>query len=235
MTREQIGAALEYADPDKSIANIHERNKDRLDKFSTILKLRKVEGNREVSRDITSYVAKGIYEICRFSRQAKADAFMDWVWDVIDTIKKHGMYATDELLNNPDLAIKVFQQLKEERESRVKLQEQIEQDKPYTNFGKAISNSDNGILVGDYAKLLKNDNIIIGQNRLFAWLRDMGYLIKNGRRKNSPIQCYLEMGLFEVKETSVHTSQGDIVRSTTLITGKGQLYFIEKLREYYGV
>lgn len=235
MTREQIGRALEYADPDKAIANIHDRNRDRLDKFSTTLNLRKVEGNRVVSRDVTVYTAKGIYEICRFSRQPKADAFMDWVWDVIETIRKHGMYVTDKLLDNPDFAIKVFQQLKKEREMKAKLLEQIEQDKPYTNFGKAISTSDDGILIGDFAKLLKNDGIVIGQNRLFAWLRDNGYLIKEGRRKNRPVQKYLEMGLFQVKESVVHTSQGDKVTITPLITGKGQLYFIEKLREEYGV
>lgn len=232
MTREQIGRALGYAYPSEAIAKIHERNKDRLDKFSGIVKLTTPTGG---TQETYVYVAKGIYEICRFSRQPKADAFMDWVWDVVETIRKHGMYVTDKLLDNPDFAIKVFQQLKKEREMKAKLLEQIEQDKPYTNFGKAISTSDDGILIGDFAKLLKNDGIVIGQNRLFAWLRDNGYLIKEGRRKNRPVQKYLEMGLFQVKESVVHTSQGDKVTITPLITGKGQLYFIEKLREEYGV
>lgn len=141
----------------------------------------------------------------------------------------------DELLNNPDFAIKVFQQLKEEREAKVRLQQQIEQDKPYTNFGKAIANTDDGILIGDFAKLLKNSGIVIGQNRLFDWLRDNGYLIKDGRRRNAPMQRYLEMGLFQVKETSIHGPNEDIIRITPLITGKGQLYFTEKLKKQYGL
>lgn len=77
MTREQIGIALEYSDPNKAIDNIHQRNRDRLDKFSTTLNLRVVEGNREVTREMTVYTQKGVMEICRFSRQPKADAFMD--------------------------------------------------------------------------------------------------------------------------------------------------------------
>ena len=93
MTREQIGQAMEYAEPNIAIHKIHERNKDRLDKFSTLVKLVNVEGNRTVTREVIVYNAKGIYEICRFSRQPKADAFMDWVWDVIETIRKTGSYS----------------------------------------------------------------------------------------------------------------------------------------------
>lgn len=89
MTRDQIGSALEYADPQKAIATIHERNKDRLDKFSVFLKLRGTDGKLY---DTYVYTARGVYEICRFSRQPKADAFMDWAWDVIESIRKTGSY-----------------------------------------------------------------------------------------------------------------------------------------------
>ncbi|KGG81092.1 antirepressor [Caloranaerobacter azorensis H53214] len=178
----------------------------------------------------------GLYSLILSSKLPTAKKFKRWVTsEVLPSIRKHGMYATEELLNNPDLAIRVFQELKKEREEKAKLQKQIQEDKPYTNFGKAISNSEDGILIGEYAKLLKNDGIIIGQNRLFKWLRDNGYLIKSGRRKNEPVQRYLEMGLFEVKEVVVHTSTGDKIRTTTLITGKGQMYFIEKLRKEFGM
>ncbi|WP_461195196.1 BRO family protein [Clostridioides difficile] len=98
MTREQIGMALEYSEPRIAISKIHERNKDRLDKFSTVVKLVTVEGNREVLRDTIVYNTKGVMEICRYSRQPKADAFMDWVWDVVDTIRKTGSY--DMNINN---------------------------------------------------------------------------------------------------------------------------------------
>jgi prophage antirepressor-like protein len=93
MTREQIGQALGYKNPKNSIKDIHNRNKDRLDKFSTERKLSQVEGNRVVSRDIVVYNLRGIFEICRFSKQPKANEFMDWVWDVIETIMKTGKYA----------------------------------------------------------------------------------------------------------------------------------------------
>ncbi|HBF5829126.1 phage repressor protein [Clostridioides difficile] len=98
MTREQIGMALEYTEPRIAISKIHERNKDRLDKFSTVVKLVTVEGNREVLRDTIVYNTKGVMEICRFSRQPKADTFMDWVWDVVESIFKTGAYIT----NNAD-------------------------------------------------------------------------------------------------------------------------------------
>jgi prophage antirepressor-like protein/ribosomal protein L21E len=91
ITREQIGSALGYAEPRKAIANLHERNIDRLEKFSVVLKLRTTDGKLY---DTYAYTAKGIYEICRFSRQPKADIFMDWVWDVIETIRKTGSYST---------------------------------------------------------------------------------------------------------------------------------------------
>jgi prophage antirepressor-like protein len=120
MTREQIGVALEYAYPQEAIQKIHERNKDRLDKFSAQVKLTSTDGKLY---DTYVYTTKGIYEICRFSRQPKADAFMDWVWDVIEDIRKHGMYATDNvidnILNNPDFGIKLLTTLKEERQKRL--------------------------------------------------------------------------------------------------------------------
>ncbi|HFL3545905.1 TPA: BRO family protein [Clostridioides difficile] len=100
MTREQIGMALEYTEPRIAISKIHERNKDRLDKFSTVVKLVTVEGNREVLRDTIVYNTKGVMEICRFSRQPKADTFMDWVWDVVESIFKTGAYITNNA--NPE-------------------------------------------------------------------------------------------------------------------------------------
>lgn len=229
VTREQIGRALGYAFPQEAIQKIHERNKDRLDRFSGQVKLTTPAGG---TQNTTVYTSKGVFEICRFSRQPKADAFMDWAWEVIDTIRKRGMFVKDELLDNPDFAIEVFKQLKAEREEKLRLQERIKTDQPYTNFGKAISAADDGILIGDYAKLLANDSIVTGQNRLFDWLRANGYLIKDGRRKNMPVQRYLEMGLFTVKETCIHTPSGDKIKTTPMITGKGQLYLLNKLKEF---
>lgn len=173
----------------------------------------------------------GLYALILGSKLETAKKFKKWVTtDVLPSIRKHGAYATDELLNNPDLAIQVFQQLKQERLEKTQLIRQIEDDKTYTNFGKAISATDDGILIGNFAKLLRNDGINIGRNQLYEWLRNNGYLIKGGRDRNIPSQKYINMNLFRVKETVVHTSQGDRIESTTLITGKGQIYFVEKLK-----
>ena len=92
-TREQIGRLLEYADPMRAIAHIHERNKERLAKFSTVSKLSTVEGGREIVREFTLYSFKGMLEICRYSRKPKADAVMDWLWKVADEIRRTGSYS----------------------------------------------------------------------------------------------------------------------------------------------
>jgi len=177
----------------------------------------------------------GLYSLILSSKLPNAKKFKRWVTsEVLPSIRRNGMFATDELLNNPDLAIKAFQKIKEEKARRIELEKSIELDRPFTSFGKAISNSNDGILIGDYAKMLNNDNILVGQNRLFKWLRDNNYLIKAGRRKNVPVQRYIEMSLFEVKEITIHTSEGNKIRTTTLLTGKGQLYFIDKLKPFFG-
>ena len=92
-TREQIGRLLEYAEPEISVANIHNRHSERLDKFSTLIKLIRVEGGREVLREVTVYNFKGLLEICRYSNQPKADAVMDWLWEVADEIRRTGSYS----------------------------------------------------------------------------------------------------------------------------------------------
>lgn len=168
----------------------------------------------------------------------KAKAFKRWVTgEVLPSIRKHGAYMTKETLERalaePDFLIQLATRLKEEREVRRKLEEQIEQDRPYTNFAKSIANSSDAITFGEFAKILNNNGIRIGRNRLFKWMRENGYLIKKGREKNVPMQQYVEQGLFQVKESVVHTIDKELIRTTTLITGKGQLYFLEKLKEEF--
>src|SRR5690625_2007953 len=117
MTREQIGRALDYSDPIRAISKIHSRNPERLNRYSVVTKLTTTDGKRYKT---TIYSQKGIYEICRWSRQAKANEFMDWTWDVIESIRKHGAYMTpekiEEVLLNPDTLIKLATNLKEEQE-----------------------------------------------------------------------------------------------------------------------
>lgn len=116
------------------------------------------------------------------------------------------------------------------RSNNLELLEDIQRMKPKEIFADAVAASHTSILVGDLAKLLKQNNVDIGQKRLFAWLRDNGYLIKrNGSDWNMPTQRSMELGLFEVKESTVNNPDGSIrVNKTTKVTGKGQQYFINK-------
>lgn len=189
----------------------------------------------ESNRGLTIINESGLYSLILSSKLPKAKEFKHWVTsEVLPAIRKHGMYATEELLDNPDFAIKVFAELKVEREKRkllestVKEQEQqIEQDKPKVVFADAVSTAKTSILIGDLAKLIKQNGIDMGQKRLFDWMRNNGYLIKSGSSKNMPIQRYMEQGLFEVKESVVANPDGSSrVTRTTKVTGKGQQYFI---------
>lgn len=186
-------------------------------------------------RDTILINESGLYSLILSSKLPKAKEFKHWVTsEVLPAIRQHGMYATEELLADPDLAIKAFTALKEERakrealEATVKTQEQqIAQDKPKVVFADAVSTAKTSILIGDLAKLIKQNGIDIGQKRLFDWLRTNGYLIKNGSSKNMPLQRYMEQGLFEVKESVVANPDGSSrVTRTTKVTGKGQQYFI---------
>lgn len=112
-----------------------------------------------------------------------------------------------------------------------KLEAQVEADKPKVLFANAVSASQTSILIGDFAKLLRQNGKNIGQNRLFAWLRDNGFLIgRKGNSWNMPTQRSMDMGLFEIKETTINHADGHItINKTPKMTGKGQVYFMEKL------
>lgn len=113
----------------------------------------------------------------------------------------------------------------------MKLEAQIEADKPKVLFADAVSASRSSILIGDFAKLLRQNGREIGQNRLFSWLREHGFLInRKGNSWNMPTQRSMDMGLFEIKETTINHSDGHItISKTPKMTGKGQVYFMEKL------
>lgn len=115
-------------------------------------------------------------------------------------------------------------------EQNGQLQKQIEADKPKTLFADAVSTSHTSILVGELAKLLKQNDIEIGQNRLYVWLRENGYLISRGGSDwNMPTQKSMELGLFEIKERTVNEPNGSVrITKTTKVTGKGQIYFVKK-------
>lgn len=172
-----------------------------------------------------------LYKTIFQSRKDNAEKFTDWVTtDVLPSIRKHGVYAMDELLNNPELAIKAFTALKEERAKNKTLQEENDRMRPKEVFADAVATSHTSILIGDLAKLLKQNGVDIGQKRLFAWMREHGYLIKRkGNDWNMPTQKSMELGLFEVKESTVNNPDGSVrINKTTKVTGKGQQYFINK-------
>ena len=182
------------------------------------------------NRGLTVINESGLYSFILSSKMPDAKKFKRWVTaEVLPTIRKHGMYATEDLLNNPDLAIKTFQALKEEQEKNKRLVAENAEMKPKALFADAVATSHSSILVGDLAKILRQNGVIIGQHRLFNWLRNTGYLIKSGASKNMPTQRAMEMGLFEVKESTVTNPDGTVrITRTTKVTGKGQQYFINK-------
>ena len=173
----------------------------------------------------------GLYTLIVKSNRPNAKKFRKWVTsEVLPKIRKYGMYAVDELLNDPDLAIKAFTALKEEKEKNKLLQQENERMRPKEIFADAVAASQTLILIGDLAKLIKQNGVDIGQKRLFSWLRENGYLIKrNGADYNMPTQKSMEMKLFEVKESTVNNPDGSVrINRTTKVTGKGQQYFINK-------
>ena len=175
----------------------------------------------------------GLYEVLMQSRKPIAKQFKKEVKKILKSIRMNGMYATDKLLDNPDLAIQAFTKLKEEREKRKALEIKIEEQKPKVIFAEAVETSKTSILIGDLAKLIKQNGTDMGQKRMFTWLRDNGYLIKRqGSDYNMPTQRAMELGLFEIKETAVTHSDGHItVNKTPKVTGKGQIYFINKFKK----
>lgn len=173
----------------------------------------------------------GLYALIFGSKLESAKRFKHWVTsEVLPSIRKHGVYAVDELLANPEMAIKAFTALKEEREKNKALEADNQRMKPKEIFADAVSTSHTSILIGDLAKLLKQNGVETGQKRLFEWLRENGYLIKRkGADWNMPTQKAMEMKLFEVKESTVNNPDGSVrINKTTKVTGKGQQYFINK-------
>ena len=176
----------------------------------------------------------GLYSLILGSRKPEARAFKRWIThEVIPSIRKHGVYATDRaveaMLQDPDTMIRTLTALKQEREARRALEDKVERDKPKVLFASAVEASRTSILVGELAKLLRQNGVEIGQKRLFQWLRDNGYLMKTGSSRNMPTQLSMELGLMEVKESTISCPNGSVkIIKTTKITGKGQTYFVNK-------
>ena len=187
------------------------------------------------AQEITVINESGLYSLVLQSKLPKAKAFKHWVTsEILPSVRKHGAYLTpekiEEVLLNPDTMIKLCTQLKEEQAKRREAERQIEEAKPKVLFADAVSVSSTNILVGDLAKILKQNGIEIGQKRLFEWLRNNGYLSKRqGMEWNMPTQKSMELGLFCIKETVINHADGHTsINKTPKLTGKGQIYFVNK-------
>ena len=185
-------------------------------------------------REVTLINESGLYSLILGSKLPTAKEFKHWVTsEVLPAIRKHGAYMTpqtiEKALLNPDTIINLATQLKEEQEQRKQLQSENEQMKPKALFADAVSTSNSSILIGQLAKILRQNGVNIGQNRLFAWMRKNGYLGTRGSNRNVPTQRSMDLGLFKTKETVINHSDGHTtVNITTKVTGKGQQYFINK-------
>lgn len=160
--------------------------------------------------------------ICMVQRTEKAKQVRQYLIDL------------EKAWNTPEQvmarALKIAdRQIEDLKHSNHLLEQKIEADKPKTIFADAVSTSHTSILVGDLAKLICQNGVQIGQKRLFDWLRQNGYLIKSGSSRNMPTQRSLEMGLFEIKESTVQNPDGSVrITRTSKVSGKGQVYFVNK-------
>ena len=176
----------------------------------------------------------GLYKLIGASRKPAAKRFNRWVThEVLPSIRKHGAYMTPETIEkaiyNPDFIINLATQLKDEQAKTAALTADNETMKPKALFADAVATSHTSILIGDLAKLIRQNGVDIGQNRLFGWLRDHGYLIGKGDRRNMPTQRAMDLGLFDIKERTFQNPDGSVrITKTTKVTGKGQQYFINK-------
>lgn len=183
---------------------------------------------------------KNLYKVIMRSDKPQAEPFQDWVCgEVLPSIRKHGMYATEatveNMLNDPENAILMLQAYQRERKERLAAQQQVEkleaqaiEDKPKIIYADAVKGSTSSCLIGELAKMIAQNGYPIGEKRLFQWLRDNHYLCSYGERFNQPYQQYIEQGLFTMKQ-NVFSVDGEMrTRNTTKVTGKGQIYFINK-------
>lgn len=223
-----VAEALGYKEPSKAAREKVDPDDRGMSKIDTL------GGTQEM----TIINESGLYSLVLSSKLPGAKQFKRWVTsEVLPSIRKHGAYMTEETLKKalttPDFIIDLATALKEEQSKRRELEAAREADRPKVLFAEAVSASSSSILVGDMAKILRQNGVEIGQVRLFQWLRDKGYLIRQkGTSWNMPTQRSMEMGLFEVKETTITHADGHIsVSRTVKVTGKGQQYFISKFLE----
>lgn len=220
-----IAKALGYSNPSKAL-NDHCKG--------DLTKRYPITDSLGRTQDAIFIPESDLYRLVFGSKLPTAEKFTDWVTEtVLPSIRKHGAYMTPETLQaailNPDTMIQLCQQLKTEQDKNKALSEENAKLAPKGLFADAVSVSDRCILVSELAKLLKQNGIETGQNRLYEQLRADGFLVKDRKRSdfNMPTQKAMELGLFKVREsTRVHSDGHTTIDKTTKVTGKGQIYLI---------
>ena len=220
-----IAKALGFTNPRDAIAT-HVFDEDKgVDTIDTL-------GGKQ---SMTVINESGVYALVFGSRLESAKRFKHWVTsEVLPSIRKNGGYiAGQETLSDEELlskALMVAQRKIDEKNNIIAMQDsRIQGMIPKEIFADAVSASHTSILVGDLAKLICQNGVQIGQKRLFEWLRENNFLIKSGTSRNMPKQRYVEQGLFEVKESNIQNPDGSVrITKTTKVTGKGQVYFVNK-------
>lgn len=236
-----VARALGYSNPYDAMAR--HCKQEGIAKREGVTKTTNQHGATSEQVNEIKYIDEGnLYRLITHSKLPEAQKFADWFFDeVLPTIRKTGGY-----VNNDEMFINTYLPHADEGAKaafRHTLQtlraanEKIERDAPKVLFAEAVTTARNSILIGELAKLLRQNGVEIGQNRLFEWLRNNGYLVKRkGTDYNAPTQRSMEAGLFEVKENTItHNDGSTTVTRTTKVTGKGQVYFINRfLREWDG-
>ena len=214
--------ALEVATPyDKWFPRMCEYGFEEGKDYSTFLSDR-VDGKAGKPRTDHQLTIPMAKEICMLQRSEKGKEFRQYF------IKVEEQWNTPEAVMSRALKL-ANKKLEDIKHINLQLEQKVAEDKPKVLFADAVTTADTSILIGDLAKLIKQNGVNIGQKRLFDWLREHGYLIKGGNSKNMPTQKGMELKLFDVKERTISNPDGSVrITKTTKVTGKGQQYFINK-------
>lgn len=218
-----VAEALGYSNPRDAMA----RHVDSEDKTTVVIP----DTGSNYKSKATIINESGIYSLIFGSKLPEAKSFKHWVTsEVLPAIRKTGTYKLMDsyMIDDP---VERAKRWIEEQEEKLALERKVEEDKPKVAFADHVADTSDLIDINTLAKLAKDENIRIGQKRLFKWLRDKKYLMSDEKHKNQPYQRYIDSGLFEVKEYTFETPYATKIGHTTYVTGKGQITIIEKLRE----
>lgn len=220
----EVCEALGYSNISKALLNVRE-------KWKGITSRDTLKGKQSVS----IINEAGLFALVMKSKMPKAVEFQDWVCEeVLPSIRKHGLYATgeklEEMLSDPDTMILTLQALKAEREKRKALEAKAAEDAPYAYFGRCVEVSEGCILIGEFAKILAQNGMETGQNRLFEYLRNEGIMGRHGNRHNVPAQEYIEAGYFRLTYRVIQRSDGSQQsKPTPYLTPRGQIWLMKRL------